>query len=200
IAQRHRLTAEKRRIAATYDVLLANIAGDRTAAELPGAVNGYLMYAIVINSVSGRTRDELFFFSSRRRHTRSDRDWSSDVCSSDLEPGIERDRAQQRVELRALARGRFHPRARCRIEGEEEHRPAAGARDVGQVRVVGLGGRARALRENLDDAAVELAEGAAERDALVVGGQPRRHGLALRAGVGRRVGRAPAPGAGVQRR
>src|SRR2546421_2910509 len=24
-----------------------------------------------------------FFFSSRRRHTRSDRDWSSDVCSSD---------------------------------------------------------------------------------------------------------------------
>ena len=26
----------------------------------------------------------LFFFSSRRRHTRSDRDWSSDVCSSDL--------------------------------------------------------------------------------------------------------------------
>src|SRR5207247_5145772 len=25
-----------------------------------------------------------FFFSSRRRHTRSTRDWSSDVCSSDL--------------------------------------------------------------------------------------------------------------------
>src|SRR5699024_9278936 len=27
---------------------------------------------------------QLFFFSSRRRHTRSKRDWSSDVCSSDL--------------------------------------------------------------------------------------------------------------------
>src|SRR5699024_11759199 len=26
----------------------------------------------------------LFFFSSSRRHTRSKRDWSSDVCSSDL--------------------------------------------------------------------------------------------------------------------
>ena len=26
----------------------------------------------------------LFFFSSRRRHTRLRRDWSSDVCSSDL--------------------------------------------------------------------------------------------------------------------
>src|SRR5438094_5646836 len=28
--------------------------------------------------------DESFFFSSRRRHTRSYGDWSSDVCSSDL--------------------------------------------------------------------------------------------------------------------
>src|SRR5690606_40837170 len=27
---------------------------------------------------------EYFFFSSRRRHTRFSRDWSSDVCSSDL--------------------------------------------------------------------------------------------------------------------
>src|SRR6266496_473377 len=32
----------------------------------------------------------LFFFSSRRRHTRSLRDWSSDVCSSDLD-AAERD-------------------------------------------------------------------------------------------------------------
>src|SRR5436305_8261292 len=28
----------------------------------------------------------VFFFSSRRRHTRCGRDWSSDVCSSDLSP------------------------------------------------------------------------------------------------------------------
>src|SRR5699024_11656537 len=33
---------------------------------------------------TSRYRDHLFFFSSRRRHTRSKRDWSSDVCSSDL--------------------------------------------------------------------------------------------------------------------
>src|SRR2546429_7566364 len=40
-----------------------------------------------------------FFFSSRRRHTRCSRDWSSDVCSSDLakrrcesKRGIERTR------------------------------------------------------------------------------------------------------------
>src|SRR5690625_7607109 len=35
-----------------------------------------------------------FFFSSRRRHTRWPRDWSSDVCSSDLfhpEPGSDAD-------------------------------------------------------------------------------------------------------------
>src|SRR5690606_40484787 len=35
-----------------------------------------------------------FFFSSRRRHTRFSRDWSSDVCSSDLNleavvPGVD---------------------------------------------------------------------------------------------------------------
>src|SRR6266536_3342139 len=30
------------------------------------------------------THIQFFFFSSRRRHTRSTRDWSSDVCSSDL--------------------------------------------------------------------------------------------------------------------
>src|SRR5439155_11074972 len=29
----------------------------------------------------------IFFFSSRRRHTRWPRDWSSDVCSSDLLAG-----------------------------------------------------------------------------------------------------------------
>src|SRR6266568_7980140 len=32
----------------------------------------------------------LFFFSSRRRHTRWNCDWSSDVCSSDLVDGIKR--------------------------------------------------------------------------------------------------------------
>src|SRR5690606_40814712 len=31
----------------------------------------------------------VFFFSSRRRHTRFSRDWSSDVCSSDLRSGNE---------------------------------------------------------------------------------------------------------------
>src|SRR6266498_4683311 len=36
--------------------------------------------------ISSLLRRDFFFFSSRRRHTRCGRDWSSDVCSSDL-PG-----------------------------------------------------------------------------------------------------------------
>src|SRR3989449_72836 len=41
--------------------------------------SGILMSAISLHS-------HFFFFSSRRRHTRCSRDWSSDVCSSDLIP------------------------------------------------------------------------------------------------------------------
>src|SRR5690606_41103544 len=36
----------------------------------------------------------LFFFSSRRRHTRFSRDWSSDVCSSDLRSFAQKKRKQ----------------------------------------------------------------------------------------------------------
>src|SRR2546427_10953647 len=56
-----------------------------------------------------------FFFSSRRRHTRFDCDWSSDVCSSDLillpdrDPGGFEDRA---VALLALAQPAEHRQAR----------------------------------------------------------------------------------------
>src|SRR3989440_8006693 len=42
--------------------------------------------AAVRSGYGGRGSVAFFFFSSRRRHTRSDRDWSSDVCSSDLQP------------------------------------------------------------------------------------------------------------------
>src|SRR2546430_3582442 len=39
-------------------------------------------------TLSGTLRCRFFFFSSRRRHTRFDCDWSSDVCSSDLDDAI----------------------------------------------------------------------------------------------------------------
>src|SRR3712207_9508019 len=35
-------------------------------------------------------RGRIVFFASRRRHTRYWRDWSSDVCSSDLDRALER--------------------------------------------------------------------------------------------------------------
>src|SRR3712207_7293386 len=52
-----------------------------------------------------------FFFSSRRRHTRYWRDWSSDVCSSDL-GGAEDQRVQRPEERRPGAQGdqRVHGR------------------------------------------------------------------------------------------
>src|SRR2546430_11130872 len=46
----------------------------------------------------------LCFFSSRRRHTRFDCDWSSDVCSSDLE---ERDEPLERPPVGFNAAGCF---------------------------------------------------------------------------------------------
>src|SRR2546422_3253863 len=58
-----------------------------------------------------------FFFSSRRRHTRCSRDWSSDVCSSDLvfedkvRPSLDRCFAGEDVsyaEWFATALGRRH--------------------------------------------------------------------------------------------
>src|SRR5688572_30922706 len=45
-----------------------------------------------------------FFFSSRRRHTRFDCDWSSDVCSSDLIATV-RATASERKERTATGKG-----------------------------------------------------------------------------------------------
>src|SRR5215475_14659731 len=51
-----------------------------------------------------------FFFSSRRRHTRFSRDWSSDVCSSDLAVigltrGLARDLGPFKIRLNAITPG-----------------------------------------------------------------------------------------------
>src|SRR5699024_11838549 len=44
----------------------------------------YLTTILTHLKLHNRLLSSVFFFSSRRRHTRSKRDWSSDVCSSDL--------------------------------------------------------------------------------------------------------------------
>src|SRR2546429_4496278 len=41
-------------------------------------------WTYVLTEQSACGPSQMFFFSSRRRHTRCSRDWSSDVCSSDL--------------------------------------------------------------------------------------------------------------------
>src|SRR2546429_6753710 len=53
-------------------------------------VNGELQFPFLHLELGGNwldvtraRRQTTFFFSSRRRHTRCSRDWSSDVCSSD---------------------------------------------------------------------------------------------------------------------
>src|SRR3989475_1352892 len=65
----------------------------------------------------------VFFFSSRRRHTRFDCDWSSDVCSSDL-LGPEANLLASRVAIRHIVPGK-----RCSAEleltlGQEMDAPA----------------------------------------------------------------------------
>src|SRR5207253_3745124 len=64
------------------------------------------------------TRDRIagfvFFFSSRRRHTRWPRDWSSDVCSSDLN-----DRLNVKSELVAVAGRAVAPILVCLKRSEE---------------------------------------------------------------------------------
>src|SRR6266536_2329249 len=52
-----------------------------------GAVSAPLSRSLFPSLPSSQYPPHAFFFSSRRPHTRSTRDWSSDVCSSDL--GVE---------------------------------------------------------------------------------------------------------------
>src|SRR6266498_4517611 len=53
-----------------------------------------------------------FFFSSRRRHTRCGRDWSSDVCSSDL-VGVDGQGRMRPEALRDALRGGSGPTIVC---------------------------------------------------------------------------------------
>src|SRR2546430_1944565 len=77
-----------------------------------------------------------FFFSSRRRHTRFDCDWSSDVCSSDLlQESTHRYRDLSDQELVDMLK--MLPR-RPLLAGEEDVRLSlAGAQDKVAVKVSG---------------------------------------------------------------
>src|SRR5689334_23586869 len=62
-----------------------------------------------------------FFFSSRRRHTRWNCDWSSDVCSSDLE--VPRSRGQRDVDADEVGLG--EQLVERRLGGVDEVHPKA---------------------------------------------------------------------------
>src|SRR2546430_17590472 len=72
-----------------------------------------------------------FFFSSRRRHTRFDCDWSSDVCSSDL---ALRGRRGERVAAAAHERRGVAAVAGKRGGGAASPRPRMGKGRVGGKR------------------------------------------------------------------
>src|SRR5688572_32461753 len=67
-----------------------------------------------------------FFFSSRRRHTRFDCDWSSDVCSSDLAitapAGLYMVDSNARWSFHAIARALAKPRGWDVVETHDPDR------------------------------------------------------------------------------
>src|SRR5438270_5408054 len=70
--------------------------------------------------------NRFFFFSSRRRHTRFDCDWSSDGCSSDLHEGQRRLDGRQRCRRRRVDL----------LVGEERLLSRKGVADVGLCRPI----------------------------------------------------------------
>src|SRR5207253_10708627 len=73
-----------------------------------------------------------FFFSSRRRHTRWPRDWSSDVCSSDLYFSAERTKAVPRADISYPADWPERSARRLRYRDGEIYRGPAVRGDDGQ--------------------------------------------------------------------
>src|SRR6267378_7311022 len=84
----------------------------------------------------------VFFFSSRRRHTRSLRDWSSDVCSSDV-------RAIEGSDAIRLSAGELQRVGLAKNRRERIHDAAPGSVD-------GLDQRLWRLLPSRDAAAIEL--------------------------------------------
>src|SRR2546422_5098601 len=116
----------------------------------------------------------LFFFSSRRRHTRCSRDWSSDVCSSDLDAPVPRGhdaalderhvRLRERLEhpitigVQARLRG-VHVRHAARLERAElpEHLDAlAHEEDEARPGVVHAVDVVRSLEDHLEPPRLEM--------------------------------------------
>src|SRR2546422_7293473 len=102
-----------------------------------GGVVSWLLATIRLHAEYPTDRDSLlfFFFSSRRRHTRCSRDWSSDVCSSDLtERGEQRRMDINHAPAKPRDRGGRNP---LQVTREHDEPGAAGGRHH-LVRIVGV--------------------------------------------------------------
>src|SRR3989449_847209 len=118
-----------------------------------------------------------FFFSSRRRHTRCSRDWSSDVCSSDLVPLAVEALQDSAIPVAAVSTGfpaGLNPLPQ-RIE-EIKASVAAGAQEIDVVitRAHALAGawealydEVRAFREACGDAHMKVILGTGDLATLV---------------------------------
>src|SRR5215510_4640124 len=95
----------------------------------------------------------VFFFSSRRRHTRWPRDWSSDVCSSDLGAGVRSELAA--TECLAAEIGE-HIVGLDRDEDQDQDRPV----------IVVVGDVAEMAQAHAEEAEAERAEGNALQVAM----------------------------------
>src|SRR5699024_10996760 len=134
----------------------------------------------------------VFFFSRRRRHTISKRDWSSDVCSSDL-PGDGRDADPRRAarRLRRLEGGPTHPAEGVREPDPRAHRrgrdrAARGLRGGPARSVAVRHGPARRLAE------LRIRKTANDRGCVATAGVQRLRGCSDRRGVfGRLAASAP---------
>src|SRR2546430_7459782 len=106
----------------------------------------------------------VFFFSSRRRHTRFDCDWSSDVCSSDLQPrgamigmAVARARGENQRRLYALEhRGEVALEALARVWMARKQRGAV--RNRRRAGGAGGVGRRAMIGQEPDHAAVGVAQ------------------------------------------
>src|SRR5690606_37756528 len=142
----------------------------------------------------------VFFFSSRRRHTRFSRDWSSDVCSSDLAFVVGHDPAdgafdeaadvavpgEEQAEEAEVLGGGAVPGAAEQAQGVE----AAPGLGVGRRDGVGAGGEVLdggggADGDRFLDGGAELAGGAAgQAGGGVAGGEGQQQDRAAVAGGG----------------
>src|SRR2546429_2361764 len=88
-----------------------------------------------------------FFFSSRRRHTRCSRDWSSDVCSSDLAPLVDPAAITARLDAVEVLVGDVRGRDRLReaLDGVRDVERLAGRAALGRATPRELG----ALRDSI---------------------------------------------------